>query len=433
MAKADKATAVADITEQFKASTATLITEYRGLTVANLAELRRSLAASATYTVAKNTLIKRAASEAGRRGTRRAVRRPDGHRVRHAASRSTPPRPSRPSPRNNKALVIKGGYMDGHALTRRRGRAHRRPGVPRGVAGQAGRRDEGATSPRPPACSTRPPRRSPGSRPRCRRRGPRKSPQALRRSPPQAAPEAPQKLSPRQQQKLPQRQPQNQLRKHPPKPRRSRIKPTHKPGKSGRTHTMAKMSTDDLLDAFKELTLLELSDFVKKFEETFEVTAAAPVAVAAAGPPPPARPPRPPRSSRSSTSSSRPPAKEDRRHQGRPRDRLRPGPQGGQGLGRRRTQAAAGEGRQGGRRGGQGQARGRRRHRHRQVVRFAKTPGAIAGLGGFVCSARGSAAAATVSPARGNHPGRQADSTSSSRAPGRPQSRRRRSTRPARA
>jgi large subunit ribosomal protein L7/L12 len=47
---------------------------------------------------------------------------------------------------------------------------------------------------------------------------------------------------------------------------------------------MAKISTDDLLDAFKELTLLELSEFVKKFEETFEVTAAAPVAVAAAGP-----------------------------------------------------------------------------------------------------------------------------------------------------
>jgi len=47
---------------------------------------------------------------------------------------------------------------------------------------------------------------------------------------------------------------------------------------------MAKLSTDDLLDAFKEMTLLELSDFVKKFEETFDVTAAAPVAVAAAAP-----------------------------------------------------------------------------------------------------------------------------------------------------
>ena len=45
---------------------------------------------------------------------------------------------------------------------------------------------------------------------------------------------------------------------------------------------MAKLSTDDLIDAFKELSLIELSDFVKKFEEVFEVTAAAPVAVAAA-------------------------------------------------------------------------------------------------------------------------------------------------------
>ena len=45
---------------------------------------------------------------------------------------------------------------------------------------------------------------------------------------------------------------------------------------------MAKLSTDELLDAFKEMTLLELSDFVKLFEETFDVTAAAPVAVAAA-------------------------------------------------------------------------------------------------------------------------------------------------------
>ncbi len=47
---------------------------------------------------------------------------------------------------------------------------------------------------------------------------------------------------------------------------------------------MAKMSTDELLDVFKEMTLIELSEFVKAFEETFEVTAAAPVAVAAAAP-----------------------------------------------------------------------------------------------------------------------------------------------------
>ncbi|MEE2031931.1 50S ribosomal protein L7/L12 [Rhodococcus chondri] len=48
---------------------------------------------------------------------------------------------------------------------------------------------------------------------------------------------------------------------------------------------MAKLTTEELLDQFKELTLLELSEFVKAFEETFEVTAAAPVAVAAAGAP----------------------------------------------------------------------------------------------------------------------------------------------------
>ncbi|MEV2242595.1 50S ribosomal protein L7/L12 [Micromonospora sp. NPDC049891] len=47
---------------------------------------------------------------------------------------------------------------------------------------------------------------------------------------------------------------------------------------------MAKLSTDELLDAFKEMTLIELSEFVKQFEETFEVTAAAPAAMMMAGP-----------------------------------------------------------------------------------------------------------------------------------------------------
>jgi large subunit ribosomal protein L7/L12 len=47
---------------------------------------------------------------------------------------------------------------------------------------------------------------------------------------------------------------------------------------------MAKLSTDELLDSFKEMTLLELSEFVKQFEETFDVTAAAPVAAVAAAP-----------------------------------------------------------------------------------------------------------------------------------------------------
>lgn len=64
---------------------------------------------------------------------------------------------------------------------------------------------------------------------------------------------------------------------------------------------MAKMSTDDLLDAFKEMTLLELSDFVKKFEETSRSPRPPRSPSPRPARPPVARPPRPPRSSRSST------------------------------------------------------------------------------------------------------------------------------------
>jgi large subunit ribosomal protein L10 len=116
MARADKATAVADIAEQFSASTATLITDYRGLTVAALAELRRSLAGSATYTVAKNTLIKRAASEAGVEGLDElfvgptAIAFVSGEPVDAAKAIKT-------FAKENKALVLKGGYMDGRTLT----------------------------------------------------------------------------------------------------------------------------------------------------------------------------------------------------------------------------------------------------------------------------------------------------------------------------
>ena len=68
---------------------------------------------------------------------------------------------------------------------------------------------------------------------------------------------------------------------------------------------MAKLSTAELLDQFKEMTLIELSEFVKQFEDTFEVTAAAPAAMMVAGPAAAALPPRLPRSRTSSTSSSR--------------------------------------------------------------------------------------------------------------------------------
>jgi large subunit ribosomal protein L10 len=116
MGRADKATAVAEIAEQFKASTATVITDYRGLTVANLAALRRSLGGSASYAVAKNTLIKRAAVKAGIEGLDElfvgptAIAFVTGEPVDAAKAIKT-------FAREHKALVIKGGYMDGHPLT----------------------------------------------------------------------------------------------------------------------------------------------------------------------------------------------------------------------------------------------------------------------------------------------------------------------------
>ncbi|BBY98696.1 50S ribosomal protein L10 [Mycolicibacterium fallax] len=116
MAKADKATAVAEIAEQFKASTATVITEYRGLSVASLVELRRALGATATYSVAKNTLAKRAAVEAGIEGLDELFAGPtaiafiEGEPVDAAKA-------LKKFAKDHKQLVIKGGYMDGAALT----------------------------------------------------------------------------------------------------------------------------------------------------------------------------------------------------------------------------------------------------------------------------------------------------------------------------
>ena len=82
MARPDKAAAVAELTEEFRSSNAAVLTEYRGLTVAQLKELRRSLGATRHYAVVKNTLTKIAAKEAGVDGVRRPARRPVGDRLR---------------------------------------------------------------------------------------------------------------------------------------------------------------------------------------------------------------------------------------------------------------------------------------------------------------------------------------------------------------
>ncbi|MBO0854149.1 MAG: 50S ribosomal protein L10 [Nocardia sp.] len=116
MAKSEKVTAVAEITEQFKSATATVITEYRGLSVGNLTELRRALGSGATYSVAKNTLVKRAAAEAGVEGLDELFVGPtaitfiQGEPVDAAKALKT-------FAKENKALVIKGGYMDGAPLS----------------------------------------------------------------------------------------------------------------------------------------------------------------------------------------------------------------------------------------------------------------------------------------------------------------------------
>ena len=116
MANAEKAAAVADIADQFKEATATVVTEYRGLTVSNLAELRRALGKETSYTVAKNTLVKRAAEDAGVDGLDALLTGPTaiafvtGEPVDAAKA-------LRDFAKDNKALVIKGGYMDGNALS----------------------------------------------------------------------------------------------------------------------------------------------------------------------------------------------------------------------------------------------------------------------------------------------------------------------------
>ena len=116
MAKPEKVSAVAEITEQFKGSTAAVVTEYRGLSVSGLTQLRRALGDSATYSVAKNTLVKRAAAEAGITGLDElfvgptAIAFVKGEPVDAAKA-------IKAFAKDNKALIVKGGYMDGATLS----------------------------------------------------------------------------------------------------------------------------------------------------------------------------------------------------------------------------------------------------------------------------------------------------------------------------
>ena len=116
MAKPEKATAVAEITEQFRASNAAVLTEYRGLTVAQLTQLRKSIGENATYAVVKNTLTEIAAKEAGisafdgKLSGPTAIAFVTGDPVETAKG-------LRDFAKTFPALVIKGGVLDGKSLS----------------------------------------------------------------------------------------------------------------------------------------------------------------------------------------------------------------------------------------------------------------------------------------------------------------------------
>jgi large subunit ribosomal protein L10 len=115
MPKADKVATVAEITDKFRSSSAAVVTEYRGLTMAQLTELRRSLGKDTAYTVAKNTLVKRAAADAGVTGLDdmfvgpTAVAFIGGEPVDAATA-------LRDFAKTHPLLVIKGGLLDGRKI-----------------------------------------------------------------------------------------------------------------------------------------------------------------------------------------------------------------------------------------------------------------------------------------------------------------------------
>ena len=117
MAREDKVSAVAELTERFQTSDGAVLTEYRGLTVSQLADLRAALGDSTTYQVVKNTLTKRAASDAGLASEfdallsgPSAIAFVEGDVVEAAKG-------LRDFSKDNPALVIKGGVLDGKAIT----------------------------------------------------------------------------------------------------------------------------------------------------------------------------------------------------------------------------------------------------------------------------------------------------------------------------
>ena len=116
MARPDKVEAVEEIAERFRDASASVVTEYRGLSMTQLTTLRRTLGADVTYRIAKNTLVRRAAADAGVDGLDELLTGPTaiafvtGEPVEAAKA-------LRNFAKDNRGLVIKGGFMDGRPLT----------------------------------------------------------------------------------------------------------------------------------------------------------------------------------------------------------------------------------------------------------------------------------------------------------------------------
>ena len=268
MARPDKVAAVGEIADEFRGASASVVTEYRGLSVAQLTALRRALGPDVTYRVAKNTLVKRAAQDAGVEGLDALLTGPTaiafvtGEPVDAAKA-------LRDFAKTNQGLVIKGGFMDGNALSvdevNRIADLESREVLLAKLAGaMKGNLSKAAGLFAAPASQVARLAQALADK-RAAEAGPAEANEAAAAAQDTTVDAASDPAS-------------DAPRADTPHPTRA-VTPAHQKEK-----TMAKLSTDELLDAFKDMTLLELSEFVKKFEDTFEVTAAAPVAVAAAGP-----------------------------------------------------------------------------------------------------------------------------------------------------
>ncbi len=266
---------VAELKERIDRSDALLLTEYRGLTVSEITELRRSLAEGGTkFAVVKNTLMRRAVNDAGVAELESLLEGPSaiafvqGDPV--AAAKSVVD-----AAKKFPTLVLKGGFMDGKLLSAddakslaslesREVMLSKIAGMLKSEMSRAAATFVGAQS------------KFLGVLEAYKAKLPAEE-AAAEPSAEEAADEPPPRTA--RTRKRPERGSRGERRERSTRGGGCGRRGGHDRGGVG----MAKLSNDDLLDKFKEMTLLELSEFIKQFEETFDVTAAAAAPVVVAG------------------------------------------------------------------------------------------------------------------------------------------------------